>query len=102
MMPTHETMEDRRENERFPILKKAAMLFGAEVVDATIFDVSARGAKVRLDCTAVPPAAAVRLQAILQVPGMGDFPGEIVWTDDEYLGLSFFDDHAKDIELLLS
>ncbi|NQV85288.1 MAG: PilZ domain-containing protein [Rhodospirillales bacterium] len=90
------------ECERFPIMKKAAMVFGAEIVEATIFDVSASGAKVRLDCADLPATAIVGQMAELKIPETGDFQGQIVWTDDEYLGLSFFDDYSLELNAFLS
>jgi hypothetical protein len=101
-MMTPQQAEERRQNNRFPILLKAAVLFGADVVEVTIFDVSANGAKVRMDCDTLPTAAVVSGQAVLQIPDTGNFPGEIMWTDEEYLGLAFLDDHSAELRLLLS
>ena len=97
-MVTPQEMEERRQSERFPILMKAAVLFGADIVEATIFDVSANGAKVRLDCDTLPAAATVNGLAVLQIPEIGNFTGQIVWTDEEYLGLSFFESVLSPID----
>lgn len=101
-MMTPLQVDERRKNERFPILMKAAVLFGADIVDATIFDVSASGAKVRLDCNTLPDAATINGLAVLQIPETGNFTGQIVWTDEEYLGLSFFNDHSLELTHLLA
>ena len=61
-----EQMDEKRQYERFPILKKAAVILGAEVIEATIFDISAGGAKVRLDSPTIPSAAAINQEAVLQ------------------------------------
>ena len=98
-MMTPEEIKERRQYERFPILKKAAVILGAETVDTTIFDVSAGGAKLRLDSPTIPSAAVVGQEAVLQTQEAGNLPGQIVWTDDEYLGLSFFDDHSALVNL---
>ena len=31
----------------------------------------------------------------------GDFDGEIVWTDDEYIGIKFHDSHKIVVKLVL-
>ena len=81
-------------------MKKAVVIVGSETVEATIFDVSAGGAKIRLDGPTIPSTAVVDQEAVLQTREAGNLPGNIVWTDDEYLGLSFFDDQSKLVGLL--
>jgi hypothetical protein len=38
--------------------------------------------------------------AILTIPEFGDFEGDIVWTDDEYIGIHFHENHKTTVKLI--
>jgi hypothetical protein len=96
MMPV-ENFTERRKTERFPIMMRASVAFADNVMDATIFDVSAGGAKVRLDGTEIPAENVLSHGFILDIPAYGKFPGDIIWKDDEYVGIKFHRDHSVEL-----
>ena len=101
MMPNG-IIEERRKFERFPIMMRAAVTVGDDNLEATIFDVSACGAKVRLDGTDVPSPENMAQNVVLYIPAYGEFPADVVWRDDEYLGLRFHEDHSLALNPLLA
>lgn len=101
MMPVENFIE-RRQTERFPIMMTASVTYADNDMDATIFDVSAGGAKVRLDGTEIPAENVLNHSFILNVPAYGKFPGDIVWKDDEYVGVKFHRDHTVELGPLIS
>ena len=94
-------MTERREFERFPILLEATVAVDNEIIHCVIFDISARGAKVQLKGTEVHLEDDQVKFIQLNIPGFGDFDGEIVWTDDEYIGLKFHDNNKTTVKLIL-
>ncbi len=100
MMP-NEKLVDRREAERFPIMMRASVMAGEDTLEATIFDVSASGAKVRLDGTNIPAPENMAPNVVLHIPAYGEFPADVVWRDEEYLGLKFQEDHSAALTPLL-
>jgi len=101
MMP-NENIVERRESERFPIMMRASVTAGDSVLEATIFDVSAGGAKVRLDGPDLPAPDSTPHSMVLYIPAYGEFPGDVVWRDDEYIGLRFHEDHGEALNPLLT
>ncbi len=93
--------KEKRKLERFPILLEATVLVDDDVINCVIFVISAGGAKVQLKGTEVhfedDPVKLLQLN----IPGFGDFDGEIVWTDDEYIGIKFHDNHKTVVKLVL-
>jgi len=75
---------------------------GDDYLEATIFDVSAGGAKVRLDGTNIPTAENLAQNVVLHIPAYGEFPADVVWRDEEYLGLRFQEDHSVALNPLLA
>jgi hypothetical protein len=101
MMPNELTTE-RREADRFPIMMRASVMAGGVNLEATIFDVSACGAKVRLDGTDIPAPENMAQNVVLHIPAYGEFPADVVWRDEEYLGLRFHADHSVALTPLLA
>ncbi len=101
MMP-NEKIDERRESERFPIMMRASVMAGDVNLEATIFDVSAGGAKVRLDGTDIPAPENMAQNVILHIPAYGEVPADVVWRDEEYLGLRFQQDHSVALTPLLA
>ncbi len=97
-----ETVDERRNLERFPILKKAALIFEGQVLEATIFDISGGGAKIRIDGAIIPSEDKVNAATALDVPDCGEIDAHIVWKDDEYFGLKFDENHSKLISVLFN
>ncbi len=101
MMPT-ENITERRRHDRFPIMMKASVSYGGDPMDATIFDVSGGGAKVRLDGPEIPGETVLNDDFIIDIPAYGKFPGDIVWKDEEYIGVKFHRDHSPELGPLLT
>ena len=98
----NEILEERREFERFPIMMRASVMSGDVNLEATIFDVSAGGAKVRLDGTDIPAPENMAQNVVLHIPAYGEFSADVVWRDEEYLGLRFQEDHSVALTPLLA
>lgn len=92
--------KEKRVCERFPILLKAMVSVDSELIECVIFDISSGGSKVQLKGTEVHLEGDQVKFIVLNIPGFGDFEGEIVWTDDEYIGIKFHDDHKTVAKLI--
>ena len=101
MTPNGKLVE-RRESERFPIMMRASVMAGDKYLKATIFDVSAGGAKVRLDGPDIPAPENMAPNVVLSIPAYGEFPADVIWRDEEYIGLSFHADHSVALASLLA
>ena len=101
MMPNG-NLAERRESERFPIMMRASVVAGEDYLEATIFDVSADGAKVRLDGTDIPAPENMVQSVVLHIPAYGEFPANVIWRDDEYIGLRFHKDNSVALTPLLT
>ena len=66
-----------------------------------IFDVSAGGAKVRLKKAEIDSQNSAIKRVLLHIPPFGEFEGDIVWTDDEYMGIKFYETHKTVVNMLL-
>ena len=93
-MTDAEDFKERRQFERYPLLLEAEASLGGEDLECTIFDVSAGGAKIRLKQDLFK-------HVVLTIPPFGEFEGEVVWKDDEYVGIKFHEDHEKMMEVIL-
>ena len=91
---------ERRQHERFPLMLKVAVTIGGESFAAVIFDLSAAGAKVQLKDAENAAENAMPKTAVLKIPEYGGFEGDIIWTDDEYIGINFHEDYKMMVELI--
>ncbi len=101
MMP-NEKIDERRGSERFPIMMRASVMAGGDSLEATIFDLSAGGAKVRLDGQGLPAPENMDGKVVLHIPAYGEFPADVAWWDEEYIGLRFAQDHTEALTPLLA
>ena len=92
-MTDAESFEERRQFERYPLMLEAETSLGGESLECTIFDVSAGGAKIRLKQDPFK-------HVVLTIPPFGEFEGEVVWKDDEYVGIKFHEDQEKMMEVI--
>ena len=92
---------ERRKSERFPVLLEAAVSVDSDVINCVIFDISAGGAKLQLKGAEVHFEDDQVKHIKLNIPGFGDFDGEIIWTDDEYIGIKFHENHKTMVKLVL-
>ncbi len=93
-------MTERRQHDRYPRMIEAAVTIGGESFAAVIFDISAGGAKVQLKEAGNAAENAMPKTAVLDVPEYGNFEGDIVWTDDEYIGIHFHENHKTMVKLI--
>ena len=85
---------ERRQNDRFPLTLKAEVSFGEGELDAKIYDLSPSGAKLRLKKSLLK-------SIVLNIPPFGVFEGEVAWTDEEFIGIKFNEDHKAIVNLIL-
>ncbi len=93
-------MTERRRHERYPLMLEAAVTIGGGSFAAVIFDLSAGGAKVQLKDAGNAAENAMPKTAVLDIPEYGNFEGDIVWTDDEYIGIDFHENHKTMVKLI--
>ena len=93
-------MTERRQHERFPLMLEAAMTIGGESFAAVIFDISAGSAKVQLKDAGNAAENAMPKTAVLEIPVFGDFEGDIIWTDDNFIGINFHENHKTIVKLI--
>lgn len=76
----------RRKSARTPVFWPARLLVDGHAVDGMVLDVSAEGARLHLEhppeCTTI---------VTLQNARFGEFRGEVMWSGEGVLGLSFLD-----------
>ncbi len=94
------TETERRQHERHPLMLEAAVTIGGESFAAVIFYISAGGAKVQLKDAGNATENAMPKTAVLEIPEYGDFKGDIVWTDDEYIGIQFHENYKTMVKLI--
>ncbi len=78
-------MEQRR-FRRCAVLWSACVFSGGRTMDATVLNVSAGGARIRISETAV-----LDDRATLSINRFGDFAGRLVWRNGNEFGLEFLD-----------
>ena len=85
---------ERRQFERFPLMLEAEVSLGGDALESMIFDVSAGGAKVRFKKDPFK-------HIVLKIPPFGEFEGEVMWKDDEYVGIRFHENHEKMMDAIV-
>ena len=92
---------EKRQFERYPLMLEAEVSHADQIIDCVIFDVSAGGAKVRLKGAVIDGQKSAIKRVLLHIPPFGEFEGDIVWTDDEYMGIKFYETHKTVVNMLL-
>jgi hypothetical protein len=82
-----EAGSERRRHERSPLLYSGALYDGDRMVDCVIKDISASGARVMIE-----RRIAGDEKFVLDIDGVGLFPGKIVWQMNDHAGIEFFND----------
>ena len=93
-------MTERRQHERYPLMLEAAVTIGSERFAAVIFNISAGSAKVRLKDAGNAAENAMPKTAVLEIPVFGDFESDIVWIDDDFIGINFHENHKTMVKLI--
>lgn len=94
------TGTEKRQFDRHPLMLEAQVTIGGESFAAVIFNISAAGAKVRLKDAGNAAETAAPKTAVLDIPDFGDCEGDIVWTDDDFIGIDFHEDHKTMVKLI--
>ncbi len=94
------TETDRRQFDRHPLMLDALVTIGAENFAAVIFDISASGAKVQLKDAGNAAVNAMPKTAVLEILEYGGFEGDIVWIDDDFIGINFHETHKTMVKLI--
>lgn len=90
---------ERREFERFPLMLDCSVSYNGSVHDVSLIDISASGAKFQFKVVpSVLPGEGV--EVVIEVPRHGGFYGELVWTDDDYAGMKFDENHKMAANLI--
>ena len=84
---------EKRAHERFQISIEAEITFGGEGMECTAIDISKGGAKVRLKRDPFK-------NVVLSIAPFGELSGDIVWKDDEYVGIKFHGDQGRLPEII--
>lgn len=92
---------EKRRFERHPLMLEAEVSHADRIIDCVIFDVSAGGAKVRLKRAGIDAQESPIKRVLLHIPPFGEFEGDIAWTDDEYMGIEFYETHKAVVKMLL-
>ena len=79
---------EKREYERHHVSVAAEVSFGGESVECATIDISEGGAKVRFKTDPFK-------KVVLSIPPFGEMEGEIVWKDEEYIGIRFHGKHDR-------
>ncbi len=99
-MTLERNMTDRRQHERYPLMLEAAVTIGGDSFAAVIFDISGGGAKVRLKEAGSAVENAMSKTVVLNIPEYGDFEGDIIWIDDDYIGIHFHENHKTMVKII--
>ena len=94
------TMSERRQHGRYPLMLGAAVSIGGETFAAVIFDISADGAKVQLKEAGNVAENAMPKTVVLDIPEYGGYEGDIIWIDDDYIGINFHENHKTMVKLI--
>ncbi len=100
-MVVTEKFSERREQQRMPLMVPVEILFGDATLDAVIFDISLDGAKVRMTDAGLHPENDITKPIALNVSEAGRVDGEVIWIDDEYVGIEFDDGQKTMLNLVL-
>jgi hypothetical protein len=81
---------ERRQHQRTHVLFSGTLVSGDQSVRGTVLDLSANGAKIRLDKPLRAPSAVT-----LRLARLVDFHVELVWSSGDMLGLKFREAPAR-------
>ena len=89
-----ETSREQRVRPRTAVLWTARLHAGAQGADCRVLNISATGAKIHL-LEPLPPAPMVSLR----IERFGEFPGDVIWREENLLGIRFRDDPEDIIQI---
>ena len=84
---------EKRAHERFQISVNAEVTFAGVTIDCATIDLSKGGAKVKF------PTDLFK-NVVLSIAPFGELVGDIIWKDDEYVGIKFHGDQGRLPEII--
>ena len=94
-------MTDKRRFERHSLMLEAKVSFDDHSLACVILDISASGVRVRMKETEILLDDDPSKSVILYFPQFGGFKGEVVWTNDLFVGIKFHENHEMMEDLIL-
>ena len=89
-----EQYTEKRHFERYHVSVPAELNFGSgESLECATIDISEGGAKIRFKADPFK-------KVVLSIPPFGEIEGEIIWKDDEYVGIKFQGNHDRMVEII--
>jgi len=90
---------ERRVHERHPLMLDATVSIPDEHYNAILIDISAGGAKFQLKNM---PLAAPEpdLPISIHIQPFGGFFGNVIWVDDDFIGMQFDENHKATVSLI--
>lgn len=93
--------KDQRKLDRIPLMLDASVTLEGNGHACKLLNICARGAKIQLLSTPFGSNVSTGDIISLNIPKLGEFDGTVAWSDDEYLGIRFDENH-KAIAALIS
>lgn len=92
-MAESQQFTEKRHFDRYHVNVPAELSFGGESIECSTIDISEGGAKVRFKTDPFK-------KIVLSIPPFGEIEGEIIWKDEEYVGIKFLGDHDRMVEII--
>lgn len=95
-VPIGSRNKDRRRFPRSAVLWCGELVADARAIECVILDMSANGVKLQLS----EPLVATDRRVIVRIPRFGDFHGEVMWRDENRLGVRLNAEPGRIAELI--
>lgn len=92
-MAESQQFTEKRNFDRYHVNVPAELSFGDESIECSTIDISEGGAKIRFKTDPFK-------KIVLSIPPFGEIEGEIIWKDEEYVGIKFLGDHGRMAEII--
>ena len=99
-METSWTETERRQHDCYHLMFEAAVTTSDESFAAVIFYISAGGAKMHLKDAWNAAENAMPKTGVLEIPEYGGFEGDIVWIEDDFIGINFHENYKTTVKLI--
>jgi len=99
MMPETDFVE-KRQSERLETQTDVSLTLGERMVGGILFDISSGGAKVQLASTSPSELTPSSENVVLNISRFGDFDGNIIWNDGQFVGIQFSENHKALVSLI--
>lgn len=86
-------MLEKRAHPRVTVELKAELILNADTQECTTADLSAGGVKLKL-------SNSIFKNVRVKIANAGEFTGEIIWKDGDYIGIEFAEDQSEIINAM--